>query len=184
MNIHNHDKRSRVPLLNGSADLTIDIESGEPNIFNHNSPECKRNGDVTHSGHLSPRESNGVKRKTSDDVIYQGDLSQRDARSGGFATQHLLSEKSYLVNSNQQSPTHQSAREKKSPTVSLLTRLARKKLRRKKYYYTTGCEYERNCVGGSCGATSVCAAGEDYNYEYIACDRCGGYKVSALYMLI
>lgn len=174
MNVH-HDHCSRVPLLKGNADLTIDIESDESNLFNHNARnglDLKRKGDVTHVGHLSPHESKGVKRKTSDDVI--PDLSQRDSRSGGSLTNNS----EYLVG---QSPG-QSACGKKSPTVSLLTRLARKKLRRKKYYYTTSCELERSCVGSSCGATSVCAAGEDYNYEYIACDRCGGYKVSVQYV--
>ncbi|KAI5694700.1 hypothetical protein M8J75_003610 [Diaphorina citri] len=172
MNIHNHDKHI-------SQDAAIDIESV------HRDP--------------LPLDQHGLDKS---DVIYAGQLSQHAYASTPCVTQHLLEANSdkhtrkldlsqrcdklhlsqnehSLLEANGEklylSQQHSTQRAKKSPTVSLLTRIARRKLKRKKFF---ACELDRNfahCAAAERDSASA-GYGADYNYEYIACDRCGGYK--------
>ncbi|KAL1450478.1 hypothetical protein WDU94_002842 [Cyamophila willieti] len=197
MNIYNHDdddadatKSQSAPLLSDYAELSIDLDINSTSQHHHTLDQ--RNNDVSRNCDLKNLSQREV---LSNDGLNQNS-NQRDAHSNGFVhncdvTEHSVHNEHKLVSQQQQVRT-----KKSSTTVSLLTRLARKKLKRKKFFYTSG-------GGGPCELNSYCAAsdgyysnghtlsqhypcdsgagrGEDYNYEYIACDRCGGYKNCSL----
>lgn len=189
MNIY-HDadgtQESQTPLLGDYADSTVDIESAD-SALRYQPQHVQNNGKLRNGD---------VIRNSNQHVFSNGvtPIVDQHLERNLFVSNLQQEIKSGLESQNEHKPLHipsqhnlVSQRPKKSPS-GLLTRLARKKLKRKKFFYAAcdqssgycaACELDRNYCEDKQSSGQHCAvSADDFNYEYIACDRCGGYKVS------